>query len=602
MDPAVHPVHKAGDADGHPVHGELHRGQVLPGAEAQLEGDGAELGGGQLLRHIVHHRLHRPEQPAEQIAEALRLVLQPAQLLLHIPVHRGPGQLPQAAASLRPGHRVGKTGQNGLPEHLIPEDVFQNIVNKGPVLRCCKASRLAGLRLEAIAHEIGKMAGLVLVHPGGRHGHLPPVQLVHRQPGQPAPAPARRPVQPLHHGGILRQGGQSPPGRRTPPRLLQGGQRCLQTERTAGVLLPRHPQIGEQPPQPLHQKAGAALLPGGALAGPADHQPLRRPCAGEVHRGHLPVEQLLGGLSQLQAVARQNRAVLVGQQPRGAARLGDGDVVRPQQEEHLHRMPRLPGGLPHRHPVQGHRDGAHIVLGEHQAEQAGELLQLHGGLPQKGGALLQAPAQDLPQLPVLLRQGGLVPAVELRHPVLQPLGQADLLHKAVKADRLPHPGPVLIFPQKLQRLRHLAAGPVQPLQQRPVLIGDGGPIPPGGHGPGLFLGPLAPPEVPFQHIVLQQVPVLLRQIGESGLEIAEHIVIAVAVGHRVQRRRHQGEDGLVQDVRHGGGEHRDLIAGEDGLDQRLIDRQVPGRHPDVPAAQALGPQQAADPSGRLLHL
>ena len=173
---------------------------------------------------------------------------------------------------------------------------------------------------------------------------------------------------------------------------------------------------------------------------------------------------------------------------------------------------------------------------------------------------------------------------------------------AVKADRLPHPGPVLIFPQKLQRLRHLAAGPVQPLQQRPVLIGDGGPVPLGGHGPGLFLGPLAPPEVPFQHIVLQQVPVLLRQIGEAGLEIAEHIVIAVAVGHRVQRRRHQGEDGLVQDVRHGGGEHRDLIAGEDGLDQRLIDRQVPGRHPDVPAAQALGPQQAADPSGRLLHL
>ena len=50
-----------------------------------------------------------------------------------------------------------------------------------------------------------------------------------------------------------------------------------------------------------------------------------------------------------------------------------------------------PGGVPHRHRVQGHRDGPHVVLTEHQGEQPGELLQLQLGVPQQQGALLQPP-------------------------------------------------------------------------------------------------------------------------------------------------------------------------------------------------------------------
>ena len=332
-----------------------------------------------------------------------------------------------------------------------------------------------------------------------------------------SPLPAARPVQPLHRRGVLWQLGQGVVGRPAPPRLLQGGQRGRQAEGPLEVLLPLDLQIGEQQLEPLRQKAGAALLPRGALAGPADDEPLCGPGAGEVDGGHLPVQQLLPGLVQLQAVGGQQGAVVVGQQPRGLGHHGDGLVVRPQEKEHLHRVARLAGGLPRRHPVQGDGDGPHVVLREDQPEQGGELVQLHGGILQLSGALLQAAAQNGPQLPVLLRQGGLVPAAQLLHPLLQALGQADLLQKAVKGNGLSPSGVVGVFPQKLQGLGHLAAGAVQPLHQGLVLLRPVHPVSSGVHGPVLLLSPAAPPQVPLDHVVLQQVLVLLAQVGEAGL-------------------------------------------------------------------------------------
>ena len=265
-------------------------------------------------------------------------------------------------------------------------------------------------------------------------------------------------------------------------------------------------------------------------------------------------------------------------------------------------MAGLAGGLPRRHPVQGDRDGAHVILGQHQPEQLGELLQLHGGLPQQPGALLQAQGQDVPQLPVLLGQGGLTPALQLLHPGGELPRQVDLLQKRVKGDRLPLPGGLGIFPQLLQGGDHPAAQGVQPGHQGPVLLRPGHAVALGVPGPVLALGPAAPPDVPFQHVVLQLVPVRLGQIGEAGLEIPEQVVIPIAPRRRLQGPGDQGQHRPVQDVRLVGGEHRHPIPGEHRLHQIPVGPVVSGHHADLPEAVPLLPGQAADAGGGPLHL
>ena len=106
------------------------------------------------------------QQPLEQVAEAFALVLQAAQFLLDILVHRLLGQRPQALLHVL-GLVLLKTGQGGLGEQVILEDMLQDIVDKGTIFRRCKARRLAGLRLESVAHKVAKVAGAVLVHAGG---------------------------------------------------------------------------------------------------------------------------------------------------------------------------------------------------------------------------------------------------------------------------------------------------------------------------------------------------------------------------------------------------------------------------------------------------
>ena len=49
-------------------------------------------------------------------------------------------------------------------------------------------------------------------------------------------------------------------------------------------------------------------------------------------------------------------------------------VVGPQQEQVLGGVAVIPGDLGDGHLVQRHRDGAHAVLGQHQAEQPLELV------------------------------------------------------------------------------------------------------------------------------------------------------------------------------------------------------------------------------------
>ena len=49
-------------------------------------------------------------------------------------------------------------------------------------------------------------------------------------------------------------------------------------------------------------------------------------------------------------------------------------VVGPQQEQVLVRMAVISGDLADGHLVQGHRDGAHAVLGHHLTEQPCKLV------------------------------------------------------------------------------------------------------------------------------------------------------------------------------------------------------------------------------------
>ena len=261
-----------------------------------------------------------------------------------------------------------------------------------------------------------------------------------------------------------------------------------------------------------------------------------------------------------------------------------------------------PGHLPGAYPVQGHGDGAHVVLGEHQGEEPGELVQLHGGVPQDLGALLQAAAQDVPQLGVLLRQGGLAPAVQLRRPLRQPLRHPRRLQEAVKGDRLPPSSPVRVFAQGLQGGGHLLPQGVEPGEQGGVLLGEGAAVALGVVGPVPLGRPGAPLQVPLEHVVLQQIHVLRRQGGEAGFQVAEHIVVAVAPGGGLQGGGDQGQDGLLENVAHAAEEHGDAVPGEHRLDQGAVALHASGAHGDVPEAIALLPHQAEDLRGRPLHL
>ncbi len=160
--PAVHPVHRAGDAEPHPVYLQLHRRQILPRAKAQLKGQGAKFRVAQLLGDVVHQPLHRPVQAAEQIGEAGTLILQPPQLFLQIPLHGGPGQ-----------------GAGGCGVHaLVPmlQRVLQHRVDKGAILPRTKVRPSARSCPQTVFHEVRKVAGAVLVQPGGGHGDPPAIE------------------------------------------------------------------------------------------------------------------------------------------------------------------------------------------------------------------------------------------------------------------------------------------------------------------------------------------------------------------------------------------------------------------------------------------
>ena len=122
--------------------------------------------------------------------------------------------------------------------------------------------------------------------------------------------------------------------------------------------------VAKKPLEALHQKAGPPLLPARTQTGPGHQQSLTGPGAALIDGGHLPVEQVPPALLHLQAAGAEQCPVILRKQAGRIAYLGQRAVIRPQKKQYLHRVPRLALQLPRRHPVQGHGDGAHVILGE----------------------------------------------------------------------------------------------------------------------------------------------------------------------------------------------------------------------------------------------
>ena len=359
---------------------------------------------------------------------------------------------------------------------------------------------------------------------------------------------------------------------------------------------------GKQLGEPLIEEAGPPLLPRPVLLGVADIQPLGGAGTGLVHDGQFSPQLLLLPGGQLHLQGRQSLPVLVGEESGGGGTAGDGGGVRPQEKQVFALLVGHAGGLAHRDPVQGHGDGSHVVLTEHQGEEAGKLLHLQLGIPQQQGALLQPPHHNVPQLTVLGGGVQVAPALQAGRPLFQAFWQVDVLQQLIEG--LGPPGPRLVgaLAHPLQRGDDLAAQGVQPLDQGGVLLREGEAVPLGVHVPGLFPGPQASLDVPGEDVVLQGVPLLLGQGSEVGFQVAEQLLIGVVLGSGRQGGGDQGQHWVAQHVLHGAEVDGDAVLGKDALHQLPVPLQPPGTHHNVPAPHVPRAQQRHDLTGGPLHL
>ena len=359
---------------------------------------------------------------------------------------------------------------------------------------------------------------------------------------------------------------------------------------------------GKQLGEPLIEEAGPPLLPRPVLLGVADIQPLGGAGTGLVHDGQFSPQLLFLPGRQLHLQGRQSLPVLVREESGGGSTAGDGGGVRPQEKQVFALLVGHAGGLAHRDPVQGHGDGSHVVLAEHQGEEAGKLLHLQLGIPQQQGALLQATHHNVPQLAVLGGSVQVAPALQAGRPLLQAFWQVDVLQQLIEGLGPPRPGLVGTLTHPLQRGDDLAAQIVQPLHQGGVLLGEGEAVPLGVHVPGLFPGPQAALDVPGENVVFQGVPLLLGQGGEVGFQVAEQLLIGVVLGSGRQGGGDQGQHRVAQHVLHGAEVDGDAVLGKDALHQLPVPLQPPGTHHNVPAPRVSRAQQRHNLTGGPLHL
>ncbi len=315
------------------------------------------------------------------------------------------------------------------------------------------------------------------------------------------------------------------------------------------------------------------------------------------HLIHAGGRQLNAPLSKLVPVILiQNAAALAGG--------GKHVVVGPQKEEILRGVAVVSGHAADLHLVQGDGNGTYGILGEHLPEQTGELLQVHGLVPQNFHKLVQHAAEDLPELGGLLR---LLKAARLglgSHLAFQGVLKVQFLQKAVERPYLGSGGLA-----GFQPLRQTGEGGLDPVAQRvylgQILLpggGPGGPVAVGILHPIHIPKPHTAVDLPLEDVVFKPVAFLRAQARKAGLQPAKHIVVLIAAAGGVQDPGEKAEGRFFQDVAAAAEIGGDLVALEDRLNGGLVVLNVPGGHRNVPAAARSLRQKAADGGGGLLHL
>ena len=140
-------------------------------------------------------------------------------------------------------------------------------------------------------------------------------------------------------------------------------------EAAVAAVLPGHTQPGKQLFHPLHHKGGPQLSAVVIRHRIAHRQMLRRLGQTGIDVLQFVFQRVKGRIRQQNVPLLQNLPLLRLQQAVARRRLGQHMVVGSQQEQALHPVPVVAGDLADLHLVQGGRDGAHAVLGQHQSEQ-----------------------------------------------------------------------------------------------------------------------------------------------------------------------------------------------------------------------------------------
>ncbi|MPM54740.1 hypothetical protein SDC9_101520 [bioreactor metagenome] len=253
-------------------------------------------------------------------------------------------------------------------------------MDKSTVFRRVEPRGGTRLRPQTVLHEVGEVAGLVLVHTGGRHGHSSAVNLLHGFSRKAAPLPVFHPLQFRRPLPVFRQGFKSRKHFGMFSGLLQCGAWSGQSEAAVQGPLVQYLYGRKELFHPLHQKGGVFLFPVRPGPGPGKEKTVCGLRAGGIDDRHFPVEFFFQARGGLQTEGGKQRAVVVGKEPRRRSRLRNGGVVGAQEEERLYPPVGDARGLPRRHPVQGNGNSSHRILGEHKLQEGRKLRQLHGGV------------------------------------------------------------------------------------------------------------------------------------------------------------------------------------------------------------------------------